>query len=435
MTSVSKGEKEPEVVYTTSTRDVIYHNHIHCGADITCGLELTLSYARNLGLKPCPRCRGVDALADDLSNMKLQSSTTATGISMDSNAISTALHYSKSYKSGLEHTVPAILIADTEGKQFISQIAFMSIDDSILLCREIRVRGSDLFHHNPMSHNASLHTLKSVFDELNELTSEHKDVYIFFHNGRRHDEMLLKQVAGEEKFEIPERYHFGDTLELFEAWLRGYSKQEGGLGASTEAIYKQILGASLISDTRLDHTFYRLHMAHYDVMMIRSVIRFCIMYMCRPSSSSGSMREVITERRLHPDWPLGKSSLWIFWKWLETFYHQKWKTMKTIHGNLKQNPRRDDQLAVHTSDKSPVRHHPDCRFVFKYKLKAYTDWTILKQKRVCQICSTMKTIILSPRPSKVSSPLRLDDDDQVEGCSSSSKNVETLHVVVKSDQT
>ena len=450
-----------------------YHKRMKCGETITCGISITEELAKQ-SFHPCELCfappsssptphssperkgsasASVDVLADILADCKI----TQKPIGMNSQPIVMATHFGSRYKpGGGTDKPPLILVADTEGKRYISQISFMSLDDSVCIHRDLLVpallSGTDIkttLHHKPMTStsSATLVTLQSVFDELNEQTSEHKDVYVLFQNGRKHDELLLKMVSEEEKFVIPEKYHFGDTLDLFKCWLKDTTKLE------LESLYLQVFQQQ--QPFTKDETYYKWHMAHFDTFQLRRIIRFLIMYMVESGRSKAlypSIQSVLSENRLCPEWPLSNQSIWVFWKWLETettklrtekgtTYRFEWKTMQHVVVVVKRIPassptasstatasparlRRDPKQAIYVSSSSSARHYANCRFVAQYKsIQPSTDWTLLEKKPICQICASLSELppmgALKPRnkrkTAKIAAAADPVEEQQVEG--------------------
>lgn len=298
---------------------------------------------------------------------------------------------------------PLLLLGDTEGKQYLHQISLKSLGDgggidlSCDLVIPARLRNG--VSAEVISSAEKKMTLQEFWAELDKQTKGHDKVYILMHNGRAHDETLLKMTAAEEKFVIGPRYHFGDSLEIFRHWIQRSTIATFGL----ETIYRSIFGPT--------HCHYSFHTAVNDAYYLRKLFRFLVMYMIKradyPNKDISLSDAAKTGWIKHDDPLCERKATHVLFQWLQAKLFE-WRTFSKIRVS-KPKPQRDGSLATYASAASPSkRHYPDCRLVRKHGLIHYDDASILEKLPICQLCAAIPP---SMSIEQMMDSLKISNDD------------------------
>lgn len=286
---------------------------------------------------------------------------------------------------------PMIVIADTEGAEFISEISFQSLTDGVNVSQFVKTHP-----RWKLPQRTDAVTLREVFDQLDTETAEHKVVYVLFHNGAAHDVALLKRMSAEEKFDVPSRYLFGDTLPLLR---RMFVTSSVPKGFGEKEFYLQLFGR-LPAETTDAWTW---HVAAFDTFHLRRILRFLAMYLIDTATSHIESAITAARDRLVPDLPLSNRHIYALTHWLdhESVAMHLVRTLKpssafkwVVMPDVKLKPARVflpdviDGLQPMYVSANGRRHYQSCPMTTKFQLKLATDLKELQTLAFCQKCAT-----------------------------------------------
>lgn len=263
------------------------------------------------------------------------------------------------------------LVADTEGKEFVSEITVATLDDKWML--------SALIKRPPkfnLPDRTGERTLRSFFDEIDQAHPDEKAICVLFHNGASHDEPLLKASALLEDFEIPDRFHFGDSISFFKM----LTATKPLSSYSLSALYKAVLDEEYDARTG---AYHRPHTSAFDVMQLRRLLRFTAVYLFKKASSGGCYTMAQAQKLELPDMPVGEKCLA-----MASYIRAKitWRIMSCISAKALSVPGVAATAdAVYVSARLK-RHTAVCPITLRYKLRVETDPDRLARCSFCQHC-------------------------------------------------